>query len=211
MGPATPAHYRLHAGLTIGGASGIALLFLPFTADVVPLRDLVWDWRIWRNVLVMAAPCIVLPLAVFAGYATWLVKGRLPRWTTVGALSLSLLLALAIVADSALADGNDLDDFAFVALMLIAFAAGGWISATGGLRDEAVRGLIAMQSVYAVPMSYFLAAFAVDYQIGAWLGLVTASVYLAQMALLLQRPGALLIFLIPLIGLMLLTSWFVGF
>ena len=202
---------RLHIAFTIAGACAIALIFVPFTANVVPLNDLLLDWDIWGNVLPMAAPCIVLPLPVCAGYTAWLVRGALPRWATVVGFTMSSSLAAGILIDIGWSEWNDLEEVSFVLLILIAFAAGGWISVRGVAKDSPTRGLIAMQCVYTVPMVYFLAASVGDYQAGAWLGLVAVSAYLAQIGLLLSRRCMILILLIPLVCLAMLTASAVGF
>ena len=202
-----PRHFRFHVLLTTVGMAGIALNFLPYVFDVVPVSDLLMDWTSWRNVLSMALPCMVLPIPVSVGYTIWLVKRRVPQWTVFAGYALSLLFALGIILDIATSTPYDVTGLLLGCVFLAAFAGTAWLAARGVKDIANIRALVAMQCIYAGPMALYLTEFAGDYQVGAWLGLLTLAAYLAQIGLLIKRPAWLLPVLVPLGCVVLLVMW----
>lgn len=206
-----PRDRRLHGVLTVLGLCGIALSFVPFTANVVPVTDVLPDWRIWEPLVVMALPCIILPVPVTVGYAIWLAKRHVPGWVTISVYSLSLTFAVAVIASIAFETSFSFDEIALALVFLAAFVGAAWIVVRNISDHGNIRGLVAMQCVYAVTMAYFLSAFAGDYQLGAWLGLLTLLAYLAQVVLVVKRVSQLLPFFVPLAGMILLIRLLIGF
>jgi hypothetical protein len=99
-------------------------------------------------------------------------------------------------------------------LFTAAFTSAVWLNIKGIGHDSGVRGLVAMQSVYSVPMTFWV-AFAHyaqdDFQSGAWLGAITLLAYLAQTALAAMSRWSVLAAIVPMaciIALMKLTRQF---
>jgi hypothetical protein len=201
----------LQIALTIIGMSGIVLSFVPFSSGVIPFTDVLLEWQMWDSLAVMAAPCIVLPAPISIAYATWLVTGRPPRWSVMAGCSLAALFAFGILANIAFTSSYDAADISLGLLFLIAFCGAAWLGTRGIEDNSQVRGLVAMQCVYAVPMTYFLVFLAGDYQIGAWLGLVTLFAYLGQISLALKRLAWSLVIIVPIACMNLLMLWLIGF
>lgn len=196
---------RLDVLLTVAGAAGIALVFLPFTWDTVPLTDVILDdssfrdWQFWLMVL----PCVLLPFVITAGQAAR-VAGRGARWVSAAGFGIALCMALLYLAGAA----QDLGEYewAIIAgLSAAAFGAGAWLCARINMPLPAPRGLAALQVAYLVPMSFWLGFAHDDFQVGAWLGALTSIAYLAQIGLVSTRPLRVLAVAAPLVLLVLYT------
>lgn len=203
------ADRRLQRALTLVGISGIVLSFVPFTSNVIPFTDVLLHWQYWDSLLIMAAPCIILPVPICLGYALYLVAGRLPRWAVSAGYSLSAIFAIAILIDIGITIRPVPEDVLLGLLFVTAFCGAAWLSIKGVRNDSFAGGLIAMQCVYAIPMTYYLVFFAGDYQIGGWLGLITLVAYLVQIRLAVKRPAWLLVLIIPIACFNLLLIWIV--
>ena len=210
-GKPVPRERRLHGVLTLLGLCGIVLSFVPFALNTVPVTDVLVDWEIWDWLAIAALPCIVLPVPVAVGYAIWLAKESVPGWMAIVAYSLSVVFAVAVLTSIATEVSFEADEIAGLLIFVAAFAGAAWVVVGKSGHLGNVRGLVAMQCVYAVMMAYFLSVFAGDYQLGAWLGLVTLLAYLAQVVLVVKPVASLLPFFVPLAAMIALVRWLLGF
>ena len=143
------------------GASGLIALLFPFASGYDVADG--WDW-LGRLIL----PVVVFPFLILFGYIALLVAHRPPRWmNSAGYASAALLSAIAF-SDSL---GPYFDDFLFVALFTIVPAFFVTLAIRHGIDAKSgIRGLVALQSTYAVHLSLFLLLFLGDsYDIGYWL------------------------------------------
>ena len=143
------------------------------------------------------------------GYVAWHVAGRLPLWVAAGGYVLAAVFAGAILAGLLGSSGApDRKSLTIIGLFLVAFASAAWISLNGVNRESPIRGLVAMQGVYATLMVFALAAahFWGDYQTGAWLGAITVFAYLGQITLTVKKFRSILLILMPLA----LIGWIVS-
>jgi len=185
--------------LTLAGLTGIVVLFVPFAYATVPVRDVLLGGSFFDRLSpfwLLALPVIILPVPISVSLALSLA-GRLPAWADAagyvlaGASACCVLLAYAIEpdADAPLALG----------LYGLAYAGGAWFSVKAARDASAPAGAVAMQAAYVVPTSVWLAAFLFDNaDVGAYLALLTATVYATQMALAIKRRIFLLAVLVPL-------------
>lgn len=202
----SPVVKRVQIALTVIGLSGIILSFVPFTGSITPLTDVLLDWDIADSIWLLAAPCIILPFPISIGYAFWLTTGRFPRWASMASYVSSALLAVSSLA------GLVIDwDWALQGVLLFgAVLVGGvWLSIQGIQRESMVHGLVLMQTVFIVPMTYWLVlAFMYDgiknLESGPWFGAVTLLTYLVQIALVAKRLTWILAVVVPMASLAML-------
>lgn len=178
---------RVQVLLILAGLTAIALLFVPFAYDYVPLRNAFFPNFLdptWRDVW----PCLLLPWLVTGGHLAMLAFGRLPRTATLAFLTAAVISLLPfiylLVALEWPPDPNS-------ALVLLGFAVPlasvavfiGW-----DLRHSPeTRALAAMQGVYVIQISFWLMSAAGDFDAGAWLGVLAVASYLIQLALFAKR------------------------
>jgi hypothetical protein len=192
----TARHERSHFALSLAGLSAIALLFVPFAYDYVPIKnaflpesflDPTWS-ELW--------PCLLLPWLVSAGHWVRLARGSLPRaiqlallWTA--AIAILPFIAFLVAIESPF-------DWTTVAAVLcfggplFVFAAFVGIGMSGQ-RDS--RGLVALQGVYITQLGFWLLFATGNFEIGAWLGVAAYTSYLIQACLFARRAiwvGALI-------------------
>lgn len=169
---------RLQIVLTILGCSGIVLLFLPFSGGM-GVAD---GWEYLGRIML---PVTVLPFLIVAGYVARIGVGRIPPWANPVGYAVTILLAAVAVS----AWDSYGEDFTFVALLFfvpVLCLLPGIRFGTGKQSDT--RGLVALQGLYAVHLSFFLAAFldgAVD--AGYWVAALALMVTFVQITLHLER------------------------
>ncbi len=187
----TPAVKKVQIALTVIGLSGIILSFVPFASGVAPY-EVILDGP-------FVAPCVFLPILVSMGYVLWLITGRLPRWTMLASYVFAALFMCSSLAGFIyiyIDDSFDPYVLAMIVLFALSFTIVGWLSIRGIKQHSTAGGLVAMQGVYAIQMTFWVMyALEVDVQyaldlleIGAWLAVISLPAYLAQMALALKRP-----------------------
>lgn len=210
----SPAVKKAQIALTVIGLSGIVLSFVSFTSDIRPLTDVLLHWRFPDELWLLVAPCVVLPIPISMGYIFWLITGRQPRWMVNTSYILTVLFACTSMAGLTLNGPYEPELIAAALLFAAAFTSAAWLIIWGTRRDSSVRGLVAMQCTYAVPMTFWV-AFAHyaqdDFQSGAWLGIITLLAYLAQTALAAKSRWSVLAVVVPMasvISLMNLTQQF---
>jgi hypothetical protein len=83
-----------------------------------------------------------------------------------------------------------------------------WLSIRGIKQHSIAGGLVAMQGVYAILMTFWvMGALDLDsFQIGAWLGVITLLAYLSQIALAVRRPWWVMAVAVPMAGMVLLIA-----
>lgn len=185
--------------LTLIGMSGTFLPFVPFTYDQVPLDALLPE-SVLSTLWALVAPCVLLPLAVSIGYATWLIMGYLPRWLAITNYAFAVISACANLAGLGIEGPNEMELITMILLFSIAFAVAAWLSIRGVVYTDGMRSLVAMQGVYVAPMAFWVAFAQNDFQVGAWLGVVTLLVYSAQIAIAVRRRWQVLIVIIPMVS-----------
>lgn len=184
--------YRyLQSLLTLVGFSGIVLLFLPF-ANEIDVSD-GWEW-----VGLFITPGVVLPFLISSGYLAWILIGRLPRWANPAGYAVAI--ATSAVALSPQDWSSPFGDIAAeLAIWLVAPAVCISFGIIRGLPGDApVRGLAAMQSIYALYMGCCLEIVApLTYDVGAWLGGLTIAAYFGQIGLVVNHVRWLPLFIVP--------------
>jgi hypothetical protein len=185
----------IHTALTVLGAGGVVLSFVPFAFDYLPIRDAFSGGFLdpsWWSVL----PCMALPLLAVIGYGIWLKRGLLPRrYATSSYVIVGLSIGSFLV--------GLVSDFMFTGAEIILYPVFGaaFLGAVGlvmrGIDDDPRASLIAIQAVYIVQMQFWLALATGEFQAGAWLGAMTSLVYLAQITLVVKRRAWLPLLLVP--------------
>ncbi len=203
----TPAVKKVQIALTVIGLSGIILSFVPFTPVVAPigviLNALIYGLDLW----LLVAPCVFLPILVSMGYVLWLITGRLHRWTMLASYVFAALFMCSSLAGfiySYIDDSFDPNVLALNVLFALSFTIVGWLSIRGIKQHSTAGGLVAMQGVYAIQMTYWVMAALDDFQIGAWLAVISLPAYLAQIALALKRPWWVMAVAVSMAGIALL-------
>jgi len=195
--------------LTLIGLSGIALPFLPFASDYVPMFSVEWRWPSYPNIT-LVLPCMVLPPLISLGYIVRLVTGRFPFWANAAGYALAAAVAAGFLAGQIKAlDLPDPRGILVVGLFFVAFAVSVWLSRSAAEKRSEIPALILLQSVYVILMVFGLAiaSFWGDLQIGAWLGVATLLAYLLQIALAVKQYRPVVLLAIPLA----LIFWNLGF
>lgn len=207
--PVVPAHKSLQAALTVLGLAGIAMSFVPFVLGVVPFTEVLLEPvdGLW----IRTAPCILLPVLITPAYAAWLVKDRIPARVSTAALLLAGLFATGVLVRAAIyPESGDPMDIYYASALFLAFAGAAWLSLRGIRHDMQIRGLVAMQCVFIVSITFFVIAAFVEgiQQIGAWLALVTILVYFAQISLAVKRQVWMLALIVPISCLAFIICYF---
>jgi hypothetical protein len=195
-----PPRSRIHVLLTVLGLAGIAVPFLPFTmgifSDVSPL-DAVKRYGVF---MLLGMP-FFLCIFISAASIRWLIWGLFSRAeraiaylasAAMACLTLSFLLEV-IVEDGLAKIAHEWDAhewLAFAAPLLIIII--GVFALLKGFRKCASKQfsvLLALQVAYLANCAFCLVGFYPDWLIGAYCSLLTAAVYVLQIALVLgQRP-----------------------
>lgn len=210
----SPVVKKAQIALTVIGLCAIVLSFVSFTGDIRPLADVLFNWGFFDELWLLAAPCIILPIPISMGYVLRLTTGRQPQWVVNTSYALAALFACTSMAALTLNGPYAPELMAMTLLFAAAFTSAAWFSIRRIRRDSGLRGLVAMQCVYAVPMTFWV-AFARyaqdDFQSGAWLGVITLLAYLTQTALAANSRWSVLAVIVPtasVIALMNLTQQF---
>jgi hypothetical protein len=202
----TPAVKKVQIALTVIGLSGIILSFVPFTFGVAPyeviLEEPIGD--LW----LLVAPCVFLPILVSMGYVLWLITGRLPRWTMLASYVFAALFMCSSLAGLIylINDSFDPTVLAMIVLFALSFTIVGWLSIRGIKQHSTAGGLVAMQGVYAIQMTFWVMFALDDFEIGAWLAVISLLAYLAQIAWALKRPWWVMAVAVSMAGIALLFT-----
>ncbi len=208
----TPAVKKVQIALTVIGLSGIILSFVPFAAGIAPyelifVEQYVDTWSLTFSSF-LVAPCVFLPILVSMGYVLWLITGRLPRWTMLASYVLAALFMCSSLAGFIyiyIDESFDPNVLAMIVLFALSFTIVGWLSIRGIKQHSTAGGLVAMQGVYAIQMTFWVMV-ALDYfEIGAWLAVISLLAYLAQIALALKRPWWVMAVAVSMAGIALLV------
>ncbi len=155
----TPAVKKIQIALTVIGLSGIILSFVPFASGIAPyeviLDELFVDLGFWF----LVAPCVFLPILVSMGYVLWLITGRLPRWTMLASYVLAALFMCSSLAGFIyiyIDNSFDPNVLAMIVLFALSFTIVGWLSIRGIKQHSTAGGLVAMQGVYAIQMTFWV-------------------------------------------------------
>jgi hypothetical protein len=204
------ARERIQLLLTLAGSSAIVLLFVPFAYDYVPLRNAffsTWLDPTWRETW----PCLLLPWLVSAGHLRRLRSGRLPRAAQMAFLSVAVLAVVPfgyfLVGLERPLDWSSVPMLLCFAVPLASVAA----FITWGLDgNREPGGLLAMQGIYVVQLSFWLLIAVGDFAAGAWLGVLALASYLVQGSLFAKQGVWAVAFvagvLVPPLGLYLAQS-----
>ena len=201
----TPAVKKVQIALTVIGLSGIILSFVPFTSGVVPYEGILESPI--DDFWLLVAPCVFLPIPVSMGYVLWLITGRLPRWTMLASYVFAALFMCSSLAGFIyiyIDDSFDPYVLAMNVLFALSFTIVGWLSIRGIKQHSTAGGLVAMQGVYAIQMTFWVMFALDDFEIGAWLAVISLLAYLAQIALALKRPWWVMAVAVSMAGIALL-------
>ncbi len=201
----TPAVKKVQIALTVIGLSGIILLFVPFAVGVVPYEVILDEpfADLW-----LLAPCVFLPILVSMGYVLWLITGQLPRWTMLASYVLAALLMCSSLAGFIyiyIDNSFDPGALALIVLFALSFTIVGWLSIRGIKQHSTAGGLVAMQGVYAIQMTFWVMFALGDFEIGAWLAVISLLAYLVQIGLALKRPWWVMAVAVSMAGIALLV------
>ena len=201
----TPAVKKVQIALTVIGLSGIILSFVPFTSGVVPYEGILESPI--DDFWLLVAPCVFLPIPVSMGYVLWLITGRLPRWTMLASYVFAALFMCSSLAGFIyiyIENSFDPNVLAMIVLFALSFTIVGWLSIRGIKQHSTAGGLVAMQGVYAIQMTFWVMFALDDFEIGAWLAVISLLAYLAQIALALKRPWWVMAVAVSMAGIALL-------
>jgi hypothetical protein len=176
------------------GLAAIAIPFLPFTLDELPVGN-IWDWSGIFAFGPLVIFCVLLPVPIGLGYLLWLKTGFLPRWWALTSYLLAAASASLCVAFWVLV----MESAVLSLLFSGAFACAAWLLTRGIKGESAPRALLTSQTVYTVPLTFWLVVALDDFQIGAWLGVVVLLTYLGQILLALRSLRWRLLWLLTLI------------
>ncbi len=183
----TPAVKKVQIALTVIGLSGIILSFVPFTSGIAPYEVILDEPFV--DLWFLVAPCVFLPILVSMGYVLWLITGRLHRWTMLASYVFAALFMCSSLAGFIYIDDSfDPYVLAMIVLFALSFTIVGWLSIRGIKQHSTAGGLVAMQGVYAIQMTFWVMVALDDFEIGAWLAVISLLAYLVQIALALKRP-----------------------
>ena len=147
---------------------------MPFTYDQIPL-DVLVNEPLTSAIWCLVVPCVLLPLAVTVGYATWLISGYLPQWLVSTNYALAALSVFSSLAGLGGEGSYEPELMTMLLLFVIGFGSAAWLSMGDVARIPAVRNIVMMQCIYIVPMAFWVTFAQKDFQIGAWLGAVHAA------------------------------------
>ena len=202
----TPAVKKVQIALTVIGLSGIILSFVPFTSGIAPYEAILDE--LFVDLWLLVAPCVFLPILVSLGYVLWLITGQLPRWTMLASYVFAALFMCSSLAGFIYIYINDSFDpnvLAMIVLFALSFTIVGWLSIRGIKQHSTAGGLVAMQGVYVIQMTYWVMVALDDFEIGAWLAVISLLAYLAQIALALKRPWWVMAVAVSMAGIALLV------
>jgi hypothetical protein len=202
----TPAVKKVQIALTVIGLSGIILSIVPFTSGIAPYEFIFVE--LYVDTWFLVAPCVFLPILVSMGYVLWLITGRLPRWTMLASYVLAALFMCSSLAGLIyiyIDNSFDPNVLAMIVLFALSFTIVGWLSIRGIKQHSTAGGLVAMQGVYAIQMTFWVMVALDDFQIGAWLAVISLLAYLAQIALALKRPWWVMAVAVSMAGIALLV------
>jgi len=197
---------RLQIALIMVGGSGVVLLFLPFAYDIVPVSDVLFDsagphWSLWW----FALPAMLLPPAITAAYALWIMR-RLPAWGNAAGWTL-WGLALACTLGALWVESLSLPDVETLASMLACYGGGAWFGRIAGAVEGPPGGVLAAQSAYLANTGALLGEYFDGGDIGVSLAAITAMAYLWQFALAIRPRWAWLVLVwLPPLGVFLLSA-----
>jgi hypothetical protein len=203
----TPAVKKVQIALTVIGLSGIILSFVPFTSGIAPYEVILDEPFVDLGLWFLVAPCVFLPILVSMGYVLWLITGRLPRWTMLASYVLAALFMCSSLAGLIyiyIDNSFDPNVLAMIVLFALSFTIVGWLSIRGIKQHSTAGGVVAMQGVYAIQMTFWVMVALDDFEIGAWLAVISLLAYLAQIALALKRPWWVMAVAVSMAGIALL-------
>lgn len=182
-------HRKAHILLTLSGLTGIVSLFLPFTFDVSPLYAL-QEHSWWK----LAAP-FFLSVLVFVAAMRWIISGSFTAiWK---AIVYFISVASAMITISFFFAGgaspSEFIEWSGLAVAVVVLLSGSWLVISKLIKQtsDVYCPLIALQVAYLANCLMCLVIFfrvgsgglGNDWQIGAWLSLITVIVYLLQIFL----------------------------
>jgi len=208
---------RHHLLLALLGLSGIVLLFFDFVDDVGVVEA--WEW-LGRFIL----PVVVFPFMISAGYFARLSIGKLPHWSNLAGYAAAILVSAIALYDLVML-GDGWEGLVAIFVFFVIPAVCIYLGIIFGLADDSSeKGLIAVQTMYATNVSYYLFGFGSDGDgdigywldlfvfgfegvgdIGYWLAWLVFFVGFIQIALLLRRKPWVVMFVLPSAAMWLVT------
>jgi len=179
----------LRWGLALLGLSGIVALFYPFIGDLGVADG--WDW-LGRFII----PVVVFPFFISFGFIALLAADRPLRWMNPAGYTTAVLFNVIAFSDSF---RYSTDDFWFAALFMIIPAL---CIVLGIFRSSEIRsgerGLLAVQSTYAVHLSFYLSGFMQhQHNIGYWFAALAMLATLGQIVVLVRQAWRIVALILP--------------
>lgn len=194
-----PDSRKMHVMLTLAGISGVVLPFVHFTVDQTAIEFFVSE-PLYSDLWLLVAPCVLLPVAVIIGYATWLIRGKLPGLLVIANYALAVLSAFSALLGLGISGPYKPELVTMLLLFAIGFGSAAWLGIRGVVRVPQLQNLVTMQSVYIVPMAFWVAFAQTDFQIGAWLGAITLLAYLTQISAIVKNRWQLVAVILPVVS-----------
>jgi len=179
----------LRWSLALLGLSGIITLFCPFIGDLGVADG--WEW--YGRLII---PVAVFPFFISFGLILLLALHRPLRWINPAGYAAAVLFNMIAFSDSFSYSTND---FLIAALFIIIPALCitlGIFRSSETLSGE--RGLVALQSTYAVHLSFYLSGFLQDqHNIGYWFAALALLATLGQIVVLARQAWRIVALILP--------------
>ena len=184
---------RIHVSLTLSGTAGIAAIFLPFTYGVSPVdAALQKELSLFR---LLAIPFFV-GIIVSGASIRWIISGAFSRAEKAIAYLVSVATAAMPLTFLGLLVGEqgwppDSRDWLTSAIPLVALLLGVYPLIRNLKNQTTVEysPVMAMQLAYLANCLFCLDVFRDDWEVGAYLAIVTALAYLIQISLFSWERG----------------------
>ena len=179
----------LRWGLALLGMSGIIALFCPFIGNLGIADG--WEWY-GRFII----PVTVFPFFISFGLITLLATDKPLRWMNPVGYTAAVLINMIAFSDSFSYSTNDL---LFAAIFMIVPAL---CIILGIFRSSETqsgeRGLVGLQSTYAVHLSFYLSGFMQDqHNIGYWFAAVALLATLGQIVVFSRQAWRIVVLILP--------------
>ena len=192
------SHRKVHLFLAIAGMTGIAGLFLPFTAGVSPFS------AAFRNFLWIECVPFLLTIPITGACIYLISRGPLPKVGKVIAYTFSLASAFGtvyIIYTGIVNWTSGMIELVWIIIPLFVFISGGWLIINKIIKGSAREycPIMVLQFTYLANCLLCLVEYwpsggdfiHFGWEIGAWFSLATAIIYLLQIYLFATQKNEL--------------------
>lgn len=175
------------------GTSGVIALFFPFACGYTVADG-------WEFLGLFILPVVAFPFLISIGFIVCLVAGRPLRWMNPAGYATAILvsaIALSLSSDTSFDDLLTVGPFTIIPAFCIVL--GVFRNADG---DPRAQGLVALQSLYAVHLSFYLLLFSpglttCSHQLGYWLAALALLSTFGQIATLAAKVWRAVVLIAP--------------